>query len=271
MEFNHILKVIKQKIIIKMKIYFRYPLNIFSVLLQPIIWLTPYYFMNKVFGNGSSFKQMTGSDNYMEFIVLGFVLASYLTAAMWGAGFSLKEEMWDGVLESNYTMPVSRVVLMISNILFEFIMATIEIVLTITVCYFAFHINLTHGILKSLIFIIPGIISYIGIGLIIGSIVLILKNANTVVDVSSGLMQGFSGTSFPIEIFPKALLIISFVLPLTYMNDSVRALIIGVNPIIDLKYQFVILIFMMFIFLALGIFIFNKVDNKCRQEGISGY
>ncbi|GAA0126926.1 ABC transporter permease [Clostridium sp. CTA-19] len=272
MSFKHVLRVIKQKIIIRAKIYFRYPLNVLMIFVMPLIWLTPQILMAKGFGGTAGFKEFTGSDNYVGFMVIGFMIAVYSSNTMWSIGYSLKEEMWDGVLESNWTTPVNRIVLVLANAIFEFITATFQVILVGVICRLAFNFNVfSKELLKCIIFLIPFLFSLMGLGLIVASLVLIIKNENTVIDVSDGIIQGFSGSTFPIEVLPRFLLPISFIIPLTYMNNSARVLIIGETPFMDLKYEFLILVISMFVFLFLGILTFNKVEKKCRQEGLSGY
>jgi ABC-2 type transport system permease protein len=274
MDILKILRVIKARFMMKGKIYFRYPLNIFYFIVEPIIWLSPFYFMSKVFSSGNSlsgFQAYTGSSNYMGFLIIGFMVTAYSSAAMWNVGFSIKDEMMDGVLESNWTAPVNRAVLVISTSVFEFLRCTIEIVFTFIVCHYLFDFNININIIKAILFMIPGIISLIGIGLIMASLVLLIKNANAVVDISSALLSGFSGADFPIQIFPKYILPITFAIPLTYLNDGVRALLIGQTPLIDIRMQFLILCVCMIIFISLGYFIFMKVEGKCRERGLSGY
>lgn len=272
MSFIHILRVIKQKLIVRTKIYFRYPLNIFMIFAMPLIWLTPQILMAKGFGGTGGFKEFTGSDNYIGFMVVGLMISVYSSATMWSVGYSLKEEMLDGVLESNWTTPVNRIVLVLANTIFEFIIATAEVVLVGVVCKIAYGFNVfTMELFKCLIFLAPFLFSLMGLGLIVASLVLIIKNENTVIDVSSSLIQGFSGSSFPIEVLPRWLLPISFIIPLTYMNNSARVLLIGEMPFMELKYEFLILVIAMVIFLAIGIMIFNRVEKKCRQDGLSGY
>lgn len=41
--------LLKARFILKMKYYFRYPLNMLFPLINPIIWLSPMYFMGKAF------------------------------------------------------------------------------------------------------------------------------------------------------------------------------------------------------------------------------
>lgn len=274
MDFIHLLRVIKARFIIKWKIYFRYPLNFFYFFIDPIVWISPFYFMAKVFGeNGElkGFEAYTGSGDFMSFLVIGFITTSYVNSATWSIGFSIKDEMMDGVLESNWTAPISRVSLVLSNTAFEFLKTTFSIICTCILSYFLFDFRINGEILKALLFMIPGVIGLMGIGLMMSALVLILKNASSVIDIGGALIQGISGGFFPIQVMGKYLLVFSLAIPLTYMNDSVRAILIGQTPIIPLNYQLIILVISMFLFILLGSFVFNKVEKKCRENGLQGY
>lgn len=256
-----------------MKMYFRYPLNFILTLFEPLIWLTPFYFMGKSFSSGgtlSGFEKYTGNSDFMGYMVVGYMITIYINTAFWSLGFSLKEEMRQGVLESNWSTPVSRANLLISKSLFQFCAATFEIILTGFICYFAFGFKITPDILKLLGFLIPGIIGILGLGLTISALVLVAKEANAIIDLSSSMVSAISGGFFPIKVLPKMFFFISLSLPLTYINDSTRAILIGQTPIIPLKYQFLIIIASMVIFSILGNIIFNKVERKCRSLGILG-
>ncbi|SHE48567.1 ABC transporter permease [Clostridium fallax] len=274
MRFIDILRVLKAKMILKTKIFFRYPLNIFYFIVDPIIWISPFYFMSKSFttnGVSKGFEAYTGSGNYIGFLVIGFMITAYSSAALWSLGFSLKNEMMEGVLESNWSTPVSKPVLMFSSTIFEFTKATIEVICTGLVCHFIFGFTINGEILKAILFLIPGIIALMGLGLIVASEVLIIKNANVIVDVSNALLNGFSGGYFPVQVFPKYLLPIAFAIPLTFMNDSLRAILIDQTPIIPLKFQFIFLIVFMIILVFLGNIIFRRIEKRCRDNGVSGY
>src|SRR5918998_3854830 len=71
--------------------FFRYPLNAAFRIVEPIMWLTPIYFLGKSFstpGGTNGYAAYTGTADYMSFILLGAVLASYVAAVFWGMGFS---------------------------------------------------------------------------------------------------------------------------------------------------------------------------------------
>lgn len=273
---NRILRnlvIYRSRFIISMKIYFRYPLNILRTIVNPLVWLTPMYFMGKSFSNGGEllgFNQYTGNSDFMGFLVIGYIISSYLSSVFWGLGFSLKEEMTQGVLESNWSTPASRITLLLSKCVFYFFITTIEVIATGVICHYAFGFTITGDILVALAFLIPGIIGMLGIGMAIAGLVLIAKNANPIIDLSNSVLAVMSGSSFPIKVFPKGFIFFSLILPLTYIYDSSRAILIGQKPLFDLKLEFIIILSTMIIMLFLGNWTFMKIEKKCRSMGILG-
>src|SRR5512138_224446 len=100
--------------------FFRYPMNALFRVIEPLAWLTPVYFLGRSFagsGGNAGFAAYTGTADYMSFVLVGTVLASYIAAVFWGMGFSLKTEMDSGVLESNWLTPVPRPLMLVGQTL----------------------------------------------------------------------------------------------------------------------------------------------------------
>jgi ABC-2 type transport system permease protein len=272
--FKDILIVFRARFIISMKIYFRYPVNFIMTLFDPIMWLSPFYFMGKSFSSGGTlagFEKYTGNSDYMSFLVIGYMISAYVATVFWTMGFSLKEEMRQGVLESNWSAPVNRIVLMISKSMFNFCATTFEVILTGIVCHFAFGFKINAGLLKAIGFLIPGIIGMLGLGLAVGSLVLLAKEANGIIDITNAMVSAFSGSYFPIKVMGKGIfLTISLMLPLTYIYDSSRAILINQIPLFSLQTEFAIILAAMIGFPVLGSFVFMRVERKCRELGILG-
>lgn len=270
---NRTWNVFKARFKISMKIYFRYPVNVIMTLFEPLMWLAPFYFMGISFsdkGRVSGFEAYTGNSDFIGFLVVGFMISTYVGTVFWSMGFSLKEEMRQGVLESNWSAPVNRITLLISKCIFQFCAATFEIILTGIVCYFAFGFRITPDILKFLLFLVPGIIGMLGIGLGISSLVLLAKDANPIIDLSNSTFAALSGSYFPVKVLPKYFIFISMMIPLTYLYDSSRAILVGQTTLMPLKSELIILLVSMVILFALGSWIFMRVEKKCRRLGILG-
>src|ERR1044071_4157903 len=126
------------------KVFWRYPLNAISNVFQPIIWVTPVYFMGKAFstnGQALGFAQYSGTGDYMSYVLLGTALSNFILTVFWGMGFALKEDMDAGVLESNWLTPVSRLHILVGRTLTSLFTTIITslVMLVIAALLFGFH------------------------------------------------------------------------------------------------------------------------------------
>jgi ABC-2 type transport system permease protein len=255
------------------KVFWRYPLNAVSNIFQPIIWITPVYFMGKAFsvnGQALGFAAYSGTGDYMSFILLGTVLTNFILTVFWSMGYALKNDMDAGVLESNWLTPVPRLLILVGRTLSSLLVTAITsaIMLAIAGALFGFHP--TGNTLAAFLTAIPMLIGLYGFGFAFAAVVLLMREANTLVDVSSFLVQGFSGTNFPVKSLPTWLIPIALILPLTYGLDAVRGFLLKSNTLLPIPVEIGILIAFMFVMLWFGAWIFHRVERRVRTLGTLG-
>ncbi|HEY6073844.1 MAG TPA: hypothetical protein VIV15_10725, partial [Anaerolineales bacterium] len=117
---------------------------------------------------------------------------------------------------------------------------------------------------------LPMLIGLYGFGFAFAALVLIVREANTLVDTSAFLVQIFSGTDFPISVLPKFLLPIALMLPLTYGLDAVRGFLIHTKTLLPLPVEIGLLIIFMFLLLWLGTRAFAALERRVRRLGTLG-
>lgn len=255
------------------KQYWRYPLNAVSTIFQPVIWLAPVYFMGKAFsvnGQALGFAQYSGTADYMSFLILGAVLGNFVNAVFWGMGYALKNDMDSGVMESNWLTPIPRLLILIGRSVTNLFVTAVTSLAMILLCKLVFGFNPTGDVLKAVGAIIPMLIGLYGFGFAFAGLVLILREANTLVDTSSFIVQVFSGADFPVTILPKWLLPISLLIPLTYGLDAARGLLLKTNTLLSIGTEIVVLIVFMFVMLWLGSWIFYRIERRVRSLGTLG-
>ena len=255
------------------KVFWRYPLNAISQIFQPLIWITPAYFMGKAFsvnGQAAGFAAYTGSGDYMSYMLIGTALSNFIMTVFWGMGYALKEDMDAGVLESNWLTPVSRLHILIGRTLTSLLTTTIMslTMLIIGAALFGFHP--TGNTIAAILTAIPMLIGLYGFGFAFAAIVLVMREANTMVDVSSFLVQGLSGSNFPVKSLPTWLIPISLALPLTYGFDAVRGWLLQTNTLLPLPVEIGLLIVSMFLMLWFGAWFFHYTERRVRQRGTLG-
>ena len=253
--------------------FWRYPLNAVSNIFQPIIWLTPVYFMGKAFsldGQAQGFAQYAGTADFMSFILLGTVLTNFINAVFWGMGYSLKEDMDAGVLESNWLMPIPRLLILVGRSLTNLMVTTATSSLMLVVASLLFGFRVTGDVLQSFVPVVPMLLGLYGFGFAFAALVLVMREANTMVDMSSFLLQIFSGSNFPVSSLPKWLLPVSLSLPLTYGLDAVRGTLLKTPTILPLRWELVLLVVFMVVMLWLGTWAFRSLERRVRQLGTLG-
>jgi ABC-2 type transport system permease protein len=255
------------------KVFWRYPLNAASNIVQPIIWITPVYFMGKAFstnGQALGFAAYSGTGDYMSFILLGTVLSNFILTVFWGMGYALKSDMDAGVLESNWLTPVSRLLILVGRTLTSLLTTAITSAIMLILAGALFGFKPTGNTLAAFLTAIPMLIGLYGFGFAFAGIVLLMREANTLVDVSSFLVQGFSGSNFPVQSLPSWLIPISLALPLTYGLDAVRGWMLQTATILPLNVEIALLIVSMFVMLWFGSWVFYRVERRVRSLGTLG-
>jgi ABC-2 type transport system permease protein len=255
------------------KHYWRYPLNAVSTVLQPVIWLAPVYFMGKAFsidGEALGFAQYSGTSDYMSFLILGAILGNFVNAVFWGMGYALKNDMDAGVMESNWLAPTPRLLILIGRSLTNLFVTAVTSLGMLLVCKFVFGFRPTGDVLYAVMAIVPMLVGLYGFGFAFAGLVLIMREANTMVDLSAWIVQVFSGTDFPVILLPKWLLPISLLIPLTYGLDAARGLLLKTNTLLSIGTEVTLLIIFMFVMLWFGSWIFYRVERRVRMLGTLG-
>jgi ABC-2 type transport system permease protein len=255
------------------KQYWRYPLNAVSSVFQPLIWIAPVYFMGLAFsvdGKAHGFAQYSGTTDFMSFILLGTVLESFINAVFWGMGYALKNDMDSGVMESNWLTPIPRLLILVGHSVTNLLITAITSLGMLFFAGLVFGFHASGDVFKAFIPIVPMMLGLYGFGFAFAAVVMLMREANALVDMSSFLVQIFSGSNFPVNALPRFLLPIALALPLTYGLDAVRSYLIGTQTIVPINLELTLLIVFMFVMLWIGITTFRSLERRVRTLGTLG-
>ncbi|BAJ62267.1 ABC transporter permease [Anaerolinea thermophila] len=255
------------------KHHWRYPLNAVSDMLQPLVWLAPVYFMGQAFsvnGRAEGFAGFAGTDDYMSYIILGTALTNFIMAVFWGMGFSLKWDMDGGVLEANWMAPLPRPLMLVGRTLSSLATTTLTSLGMILIGALVWGFHPTGNALSAVLVAVPLLIGLYGFGFAFAALVMILREANTLVDSGSYVVMLLSGANFPVTVLPKWLLPLSLALPLTYGFDAVRAILLKTRTLLPLNVEIAILLASMVLMIVIGLRAFYALERRVRQMGTVG-
>jgi ABC-2 type transport system permease protein len=255
------------------KIYWRYPFNAVTSVLQPIIWLAPVFFLGKAFsqdGQALGFAAYSGSTDYMSFLILSASISNFISAVFWGMGYSLKNDMDAGVLESNWMMPIPRLLMLVGRTLNNLLITSITSGAMIALSALIFGFRPTGNLGAALLTLLPMLLGLYGFGFAFAALVMFVREADTMVDMGQFLVDLFSGSQFPVKVLPKWLLPISLSIPLTYGFDAVRGLLLQTTTILPINQEIILLLVFMLVMIVLGIAAFRALERKVRTRGTLG-
>ena len=109
-----------------------------------------------------------------------------------------------------------------------------------------------------------------GFGFAFAAVILIMRDANTLVDMSSYLVQTFSGSSFPLDALPLWLMLLSLAIPLTYGYDAVRGWLLHTRTFLPVQVEVAILVVFMFVMVYIGVRVFARLERCVRIRGTLG-
>jgi len=229
--------------------------------------------MGKAFsidGEAVGFAAYSGSSDYMSFIILGMALSSFVTTVFWGMGYAMKNDMDAGVLESNWLSPTPRILLLVGRTFTSMFTTTITSLAILLVAALLFGFQPTGNALAAILVSIPMLLGLYGFGFAFASLVLILREANMLVDMSSFLVQLLSGSTFPVAALPRWLLPLALALPVTYGFDAARGFLLKTKTILPMSTEIIILLVTMVIMIILGSLAFRALERRVRMLGTLG-
>lgn len=254
-------------------IFTRYPANAVLALIEPLMWLTPLYFMGKAFsagGHAVGFEGFTGTSDYFSFVMVGAFMSSYIEVAFWGMAYSIEGDMILGVLEPNWVTPANRVSMLLGRSIMFALLTTLQGLGVLLIGALLFDVKVNGDVFVAFLIIVPMLIAILGLGLGLAGIVLAIRRAQTAIDMSNWVFSQISGMQFPVTVLPKPLMAVALALPTTYGYDAVRSVLLGTNPLLPMKQEIMILVTSAIVMCIVGRAVFYTFDSRCRRLGTLG-
>ncbi len=146
------------------------------------------------------------------------------------------------ILKRLSATPLRRWQLVGSNVLMRLLIAIVQTVVIVAVGALAFNVQISGNLFLVGALVIIGSMSFIALGYVIASFARTEDAANGMTSVVQFPLMFLSGTFFPIDSMPDFLKAIARVLPLTYLSDGLRQVMVGGTPFSPLWVCFAVLI-----------------------------
>jgi len=134
------------------------------------------------------------------------------------------------ILKRLQATPLRRWQLVGSNVLMRLLIAVIQTVIIVGVGTAFYHVQIAGSWLLIGMLILLGSLAFIALGYVIASFAATEEAANGMTSAVQFPLMFLSGTFFPIDSMPDAIRAVARVLPLTYLGDGLRQLMVDGTP-----------------------------------------
>ena len=274
------LEVVKAVLKVRWKYTIRYPGWLIMFFIIPVVFsVIPIVLGWAVAGSPQqaalNFKERVGTEHYTLFMVLGSMIWLLSISIMWDFGMWLREEQQMGTLKQILVTPVNIFTLLLASSLWALMYSIIQFIVALIIAGIIFNflpLLFTPSLLLCTVYLVLGIFPLTGFALLIGSLIVKLKEAEAIIRLLQPLLAFLVGIFYPITIMPYFVKLIALTIPLTITLHDVRAILLNLdylfNPYLDL---FILLIYCA-IWPILGLYMFQYVEKKAKKEGtLSAY
>jgi len=263
--------VVWNELVKNIKTLLAYPAILVFWAIFPIFWFIPFILQGQAFVGGlqsASFAQITGSGEYVPFIVIGAVLNSYVNTLLYGMGENIRREAYQGTLDYVLAAPCNKAYVLIGKALSESVSSTIFAASQLTISVLLFGMSITLGVMLPVFFIVILLmLGLYGMSLILAAFSLMYKQSYDLSQTIGYVFYIFAPVRYPVESLPTWAQIFGKLIPLTYALIIVRSFMLLGTNFSTVYLEVLALLIIDIVLLLAGFYLFSWMEEKTKKSG----
>jgi ABC-type multidrug transport system permease subunit len=162
-------------------------------------------------------------SRYIDFLIPGLIGLNLMGGGLFGVGFVIVDMRVRKLLKRFLATPMRKTDFLLSLMLSRLLFTLIEMILLVAFAYFAFDIRIRGNVLAFAVLVLAGGMAFAGLGLLIACRAKTIETVSGLMNAIMLPMYVLSGVFFSSERFPDAIQPVLKALPLTQVNDGLRA------------------------------------------------
>ena len=181
-------------------------------------------------------------SRYIDFLIPGLLGMNLMNSGMWGIGFALVDMRQRKLLKRFVGTPMRRGDFLLALASSRLILMIIEVGLLLVFGVLFFHMRVLGSVGAISLIAAIGSLTFGGVGLLTASRAQKIESVSGLINLVMMPMWIFSGVFFSYERFPAVIHPLIKALPLTALNDALRASILEGTPILHQWPRLVVMI-----------------------------
>ena len=170
-------------------------------------------------------------SRYIDFLIPGLLGMNLLGSGIWGVGFSVVQARSRKLLKRFMATPMRRSHYLLAFILSRLLYLFLEIAALVGFGWLMFGVGVRGSFAALGLITVLGALSFAGLGLLVASRARTIEAVSGLMNLVMLPMWILSGTFFSYARFPEAMQPFVRALPLTGLNDALRAVMIDGTPL----------------------------------------
>jgi ABC-2 type transport system permease protein len=203
-------------------------------------------------------NKLYGNISYLNFLAPAIIGMTILFGCVFGMGEIIAGERERGELARLFMTPTSVTTVVGGKIISKLVQETGRGILLIAAAIVLFGIIINGSMVLTILLLILGALCFIGFGIMVSARVSSQEDfMQTVMPITMPMMF-LSGVFYPIETMPWIFQKIAYILPLTYVNDALRSVMLKGSGVGDIWIDIAVLLGFTALFFYLGVTKFNR-------------
>jgi ABC transporter DrrB family efflux protein len=165
-------------------------------------------------------------SRYIDFLVPGLLGMNLMGTGMWGIGFSIVTARSRGLLKRLVATPMRKRHYLLGQMMGRMVFLIPEVAVLVGFAHVAFGVPVNGSLAALALIAALGAMSFTGIGLLVAARPRTIEGVSGLMNFVMLPMWILSGVFFSPSRFPDAILPLIRLLPLTALNDALRAVMI---------------------------------------------
>ena len=176
----------------------------------------------------------------IDYLVPGILGMQIMFTGIYGC-LTIIQQRQAHILKRLGCTPLRRSTLVISELIFRMAVVLVTTALIIAVGRLAFHVQMVGSWPMLCGMAVLGTLAFVSIGYLIAAFIRTQQGAEPIINIITFPMMFLSGTFFPVESFPGWLAPVVKALPLTYLSDALRQIMVDGAPLYSMTTDIIVL------------------------------
>lgn len=199
----------------------------------------------------------TPGSRYIDFLIPGLIGMNLMGSGMWGVGFAVVYARTRKLLKRLAATPMRRSHYLMGYMFSRMIFLVPEVAMLVVLGWIIFNVKLFGSVFDLVMISALGSLTFSGMGLLVAARTKTIEGASGWMNFIMMPMYILSGSFFSYERFPEFAIPVIRVLPLTALNDALRAVMNDGIPLYNLWLELTVMIIWLILSFIVSLKIFK--------------